>query len=94
MDVALPGQTPTSTCGSEDSTGTFSLKDLQEKLQSSTPESLVSDGEPATLKKQQVRGAISSNYKIPPISQCELDKGPMRKEQLSKMTLADETKIT
>ena len=63
MDVVLPGLTPSSTGGSQVSAGTSRLKELQEILQSRTPEKPTPKAEPHTWRKQPVRSALISIYK-------------------------------
>ena len=63
VDVALPGLTPGSTGGTQVSDGTSRLKELQERLQSRTPKSPASEGEPHTWRKQPVKSVVISNYK-------------------------------
>ena len=46
MDIALPGLTPSSTSGSQAGALTSRLKELQERLQSRTPESPAREAEP------------------------------------------------
>ena len=55
VDVALPNLMPSSTGGSQARTGTSRLKELQERLQSRTPESRASEGKPHTWRKQPAR---------------------------------------
>ena len=47
-DVALPGLTPSSTCVRQASAATLRLKELQERLQSRTPESPARETDPLT----------------------------------------------
>ena len=63
VDVTLPGLTPGSTGGSQAGAGTSRLKELQERLQSRTPENPTLEAETHTWRKQPVRSAIISNYK-------------------------------
>ena len=63
VDVALPGLTPTLTAGDHGSAGISRLRELQERLQSRTPESSASEGDSSAWRKQLVSGAIISIYK-------------------------------
>ena len=63
VDVLLPGLTPSSLAGSQASAGTSRLKELQERLQSRTPESPAREAEPLTWREHPVWSFMISNYK-------------------------------
>ena len=59
----LPDLTPSSTSGSQTGMGTSHLKELQERLQSRTPERPTREAEPFIWREHPVRSDIIANYK-------------------------------
>ena len=63
MDIALPCLTLRSTLGRQTGMGKSRLKELQERLQSRTPERSTREAEPLTLREHPVRSVIIASYK-------------------------------
>ena len=63
MEISLPGLTPSSTSSSQTGTGTSSLRELQERLQSRARESSAREERPPTWRDHPVRSVLIASYK-------------------------------
>ena len=63
MNIALPGLTSSSTCGSQSGTVASRLRELQENLQAKTPKNAAREQRPTNSRDHLVRSVVVSSYK-------------------------------